>query len=452
MWIRRYRAPDMPSALKRIRADLGPEAIILESRQVRTGGLTRFLRPPVVEVLVATETRQRGSRDSASPKKAAHGVAGLGHTPNPVRPGAPDPLSLSESPRPPSEPSDGCASAASPDALDWLARELSSLRASLRRLEQNSRGRGDGDPNPRFAPVRDWLSQQQVDGCFGAELCAAIQERVGATASPDDIQKALLASLEERLPTTGPLELSASYPTVLCLVGPTGVGKTTTLAKLAALAVKGGEQVAMVTIDTFRVAAAAQIGTYAEIMGVPLHVAYSPEELRGQIHCHRDKGLVLVDTPGCSHLNGGQLDELHTFLEAVPGCAIHVTVAASTDYREQLQVVDAFRVVHPSAMVLTKLDETTRYGPALSLIRCAGLPVSYVTYGQRVPEDLAVATTAELAGLLIQGRCSSRGGPPYSMVEGKIPVSGHPGRQASQGCSGRAGAWQFAAYHQRAAI
>ncbi|MFQ3548295.1 MAG: flagellar biosynthesis protein FlhF [Armatimonadota bacterium] len=202
---------------------------------------------------------------------------------------------------------------------------------------------------------------------------------------------------------TGKLQSFAAVPTfnsheVHVVVGPTGVGKTTTLAKMAARYVlEYGRSVALVTADTYRIGAVEQLRTYAKIMGVPLEVGLSPDEVRAGVEKHRDKNVVLVDTVGRSQRSEEQLRELLTFVQAAQPTHTHLVVAASHSDEIQSEVLEKFSIFSPNRLAITKLDESIKRGCIINLPFKTGTAVSCLTAGQNVPQDIEFADASRMA-------------------------------------------------------
>jgi flagellar biosynthesis protein FlhF len=190
------------------------------------------------------------------------------------------------------------------------------------------------------------------------------------------------------------------------VVGPTGVGKTTTVAKLAAgAAMYERSRVLLISADNYRIGAEAQLRTYAEIMGLPLVALQSDAELAAAIEAHSQCNLVFVDTAGRSQRNAEGLRETAELIAAVPvhQREVHLVVAAGTREREMHDVARAFASLRPDALLITKLDEALCYGPLLGLVERCGHPLSYLANGQAVPEDIEVASPNRLAEMILRG-------------------------------------------------
>ena len=191
-------------------------------------------------------------------------------------------------------------------------------------------------------------------------------------------------------------------PRVVCLIGPTGVGKTTTVAKLAAGAVLQQQQrVALVTFDTYRIAAVDQLRTYGEILDAPVQVVLTPYEMQQALLELSGYDVIFVDSVGRSQKNKMQISELKAFLEATSAHDVYLTMSATTQYEIILDVAHSYRVAQPTALLFTKLDEATVYGPLVNLMLETGLPVAYMSNGQDVPTDIIEPQPVDLARLLL---------------------------------------------------
>jgi flagellar biosynthesis protein FlhF len=218
-------------------------------------------------------------------------------------------------------------------------------------------------------------------------------------------EERLKLEIRRRVRVTGGIATEAGSCRVVALCGPTGVGKTTTLAKLAArFAIRERARVAAITADTYRIAAPEQLRVYANIVGVPLAVVNDAEEMRRALDQYRQYDLVFVDTAGSSQFNLEQINELKGVLEAARPYETLLALAANTQIADLRNVVSNFKCLNPTSVIFTKVDETRQYGSLLTVLAEAGLPLSYLSTGQNVPGDIRVAASATVANLIMEGR------------------------------------------------
>ncbi len=204
---------------------------------------------------------------------------------------------------------------------------------------------------------------------------------------------------------TGGIALQGGRRKVVAVCGATGVGKTTNIAKLAAqFSVRELGRVALVTADTYRIAAPEQLRVYANIIGLPMRVADDGEQMREALDAFRDFDLVLIDTAGGSQFNLQQINELKGILAAAAPDETVLVMSAGTPLDDMRNVVANFRCLDPDTLLFTKIDETRQYGAMLSILAESALPLSYVSTGQNVPDDIRVATGGMLANLILEGR------------------------------------------------
>ena len=192
-------------------------------------------------------------------------------------------------------------------------------------------------------------------------------------------------------------------PKIVALIGATGVGKTTTLAKIAArFVLEQGVSAALITADTYRISAVEQLKTYSDIIGLPLEIVYAPDELKDAIRKHRDKQLILIDTAGLSQHNESQMNELRDFLAAEEGIERHLVLSATTKNRDAMDILGKFSECRPDHIIFTKTDETASLGLIVNLLSKSRASLSYLTTGQSVPDDIFPARADTLAGLLLR--------------------------------------------------
>jgi flagellar biosynthesis protein FlhF len=397
MKLRKYRAPTEADAFRQIKADLGPDAIVLSVRQVRPRGMWGvFSRQREVEVTAAADLLADSRPRPALPP------------PRPVSRPRAAPLARDD---------EGVALPVEPSRA---RQEYSEIRSTLTEittaLNHLTSGGPDGGPaidgprpellhgNLREAHRR--LIEQDVDPLLVQRLIGAVREELSPRALEDrhTVADCLRRHVAHLIRRPEPIAIPAGLPVSLFLIGPTGVGKTTTIAKLAArFALLERQRVALVTVDTFRIAAAEQLRIYAEIIGLPLEVAYTTADLAAAVHRHRDKDVILVDTPGRSQRHSAHLQELHAFLQAVPRRLVYLTVDAGTRHADLLEITERFAPRQLDGLVVTKIDETTQFGTLLNLADHTNCPLVYLTYGQEVPDDIEEVTADRVTELVLGG-------------------------------------------------
>ncbi|MDD6194233.1 MAG: flagellar biosynthesis protein FlhF [Lachnospiraceae bacterium] len=204
------------------------------------------------------------------------------------------------------------------------------------------------------------------------------------------------------------ITLTKKRPKVVFFIGPTGVGKTTTIAKIASkFKVEQEKKVALLTADTYRIAAAEQLRTYANILDTPLSIIYSPEDIGKEVEKLGDYDLILVDTAGFSHKNDAQREDMKKLLHSLPQqyeSQIYLVLSSTTKYKDLQDITESYNGFCQFSLIFTKLDETGCYGNILNMKLKTGAPISYLTTGQNVPDDIEVVDTQKLVKQLLGGK------------------------------------------------
>jgi flagellar biosynthesis protein FlhF len=370
MKIRRFTGADMRDAMRQVREALGAEAVILETARTATG----------VEISAAVDGA------AADALEAPTTYTARGYVPRPLQDADEGPAVRIDQAhalnggwyQPPRAPN-----AATASELDEMREEMRSIRSLL----EAQLGRLLWDENSRQSPAVATLLRHFTQ--LGLDPDIARQLATRATADhPVGGWTAGLRTLVEQLPIAS-CDLVADGG-VYAVIGPTGVGKTTSIAKLAARAALqfGPEAVGLVTTDTFRVAAREQLETFGQIMGVSVASATDTQGLTEALALLENRRLVLIDTAGMSQRDPRLPEQLARLATPETGVSTLLAVPATTASGAMREIVDVFRTAQPVGCILTKTDEATSLGGALSVLIRSGLPLAYVANGQRVPEDL----------------------------------------------------------------
>jgi len=378
MDLRTFRAPTMQQALALVRRDLGPTAAVLHTREIRGGALWSWI-PGLrqIEVTASTEVNVPSRLPRRSDAEGSNGTREL----------AP-----------------GIEWEAKAMFRDELKGRLDDLHSLVEDLCRQSRRAGPADwSNELFRLFTDL-----IEADIGEDLAREMVEQVrhdAPTAARGDAPIArhwLAGEIERQIPIHGPIALSPGKPRLVALVGPTGVGKTTTIAKLAAnFRLRDQRRVGLITVDTYRIAAVEQLRTYADIIDLPMQVVTTAGEMRQAVRGMSDLDLILLDTAGRSPKDEVKLQELTTLLEQARPDEVHLVLSSVANAAVLAGTAQRFAAVGTTALLLTKLDEATGLGNLLPLVRGSRLPLSYVTNGQNVPDDIAPADARRLATTIL---------------------------------------------------
>lgn len=402
MKVRQFRARTMQEALNRVKSEMGREAVLLYTRRFRVGGLFGLFGQEMVEVTAAVDEDKGEVAATAAtapmitrvaefaPAIATAGTATGGSrtaatgTVMPFTPRAAEP-------RP-------------PVADDGLGTQLETVKEMVSQVIRRLDG---GDPVDGYPECLKRMFNSLLDAETEEDLAKEIVAKIAELTKRAEFDNAgavriLGTYLERMFGRAEPIDAGISGRRICALIGPTGVGKTTTIAKLAAnLSLIEKKKVALITADTYRIAAVEQLKTYGDIIGVPVEVVFTPKELKTAIEMHRDADIILVDTAGRSHKNEMQISELKGFLDAGMPTETYLVIAVNTSLRDAREALRCYEKVGFDRLVFTKLDETSHFGLMLNLTAQARKPMSYFTTGQNVPDDIEVASPQRIARLIL---------------------------------------------------
>ena len=396
----------MSEALAEVKHDLGRDAVILHTRNFRRGGLlglfggeptwevtaapnVNVLRRPLEGIYAAVATRQ-ADRD----EEFCDADSDL-FEPDYEGPEVEVPEAVSDA-----EPA-----TADEGHTEEIVGQLSDIRDMLSTLMVSRTDDGGPKLPAILQELHCKLCQEDVAEKTATDLITEL--RMGLTgdelANHQLVSVRLAELIAERIhrapPPVAPARAGAR---VIALIGPTGVGKTTTVAKLAAnMKLKDNMRVGLITIDTYRIAAVDQLKTYAEIIELPLRTVLTPAEMHQAIYAMRGMDIVLIDTVGRSQNDRLRLNQLRSFLAAADADEVHLVIAATANRRCASNVLTQFCPLGANRVIVTKLDEAEAYGMVLNVAEACRLPLSYVSAGQEVPDDIDRADPHELARMIV---------------------------------------------------
>jgi flagellar biosynthesis protein FlhF len=384
MKIKRYTAVSMRAALAQVRAEQGPDAVILSSRR-GDEGIEVIAAVDYDEALFVDANRQRPAPIIApsvtdAPVMPRSTIA-------PPAPAAPIAAKAPVAAKPPAAPAAQRPAAAADAGYGAMQRELQDLR---RLLQTGLAGMTWSDKRlrePLQARVLEELSAMDIAPDVAMAL-AALTPRRTSLENPSHIPLALLV---KHLPVVN--DMTCITGGITAVVGPTGAGKTTTIAKLAArwCMQHGSQDLALVSTDGYRIGAREQLNSYARILGAPMHAANGAKELARVLERLKSKKLILIDTAGMGPRDVRLTEQLAALKYGASGARVLLALPAQSEGHALDEIVCAFVRVKPAACVLTKVDEAASLGAAISTVLRHKLKIAYVCDGQRVPEDLHAA-------------------------------------------------------------
>jgi flagellar biosynthesis protein FlhF len=409
MIIKKFSAPTMTEALAKVREELGPEAIIMNTRSEKKGGVFDFVGKALVEVTAAVDEKpiEGKGRGDQSARTAPVSPAEARQYP-PDRPVSYEPPQRGGFHKPPSEAE--IKTLGERLDLDHIMDDIRELKRSIKTLADNSLA---GDMDGLSGNARILLANMLnagIDDKIAKRLIRQIINELSPVELADSAAIARKASelLLEGIGEVSPILMAGAKPRIIAFVGPTGSGKTTTIAKLATdFTLHSGKKVAVLSIDTKRVDAVGQLKAYCRIINIPLFIAYSPEDLPGLMPGIMNSDITLVDTPGSGPMDRQQMIEMIEFLQKMVPQEVHLAISVTTSLADMKKIFENFSLLKPNRILFTKLDETEYYGPLISFAILSKKPLSYVTFGQSVPGDFALVDPPGLIQKILNGASTS---------------------------------------------
>ncbi|ANU09160.1 flagellar biosynthesis protein FlhF [Planococcus antarcticus DSM 14505] len=364
MRLKTYIVSTMTEAIPMIKQELGADALILNTKKIKTGGFLGFFQKVKLEVTAAIDPIATPKSQQVEPLQVQPYVSPDGQK----------------------------------DSSVELINELKNIKQFM--VQQMK----EEQLPEALRLVKEQLTAQEVAQDIQAELLGKLM----ATAESNNDQTSeivqrlareeLIAIIKRKM-----TKLVVEDPEVICFIGPTGVGKTTTIAKIAAdYMLTKDKKVGLITADTYRIAAVEQLKTYGSILNIPVKVVESSEDLTKAIEDFHHCDIILMDTAGRNYQQTQYIEELRRLLPAGSKVQIHLVLSLTAKYEDMKKIIDNFGSVSMDELLLTKRDETSSSGAIINLIYHYGIPIRHIANGQNVPDDI-LAFTPELAADFIMG-------------------------------------------------
>lgn len=388
MIIKKFQAPTETEAMLMAKEEMGSAAVIMNIKTIKQRGLARLFKKDIVEVTAALEERIPTDK---LPTKTIDLIAKEQILPE------------LEVPK----------TNAIEEKLDNLQNILESKISNSEKdtdISEDDKKEEENSVNLKFIQlVYRQLIENEVDEKYANQILGEIESSLKKESNVDSILAGIYQKIILKLGQPKAIEVDEKKGKIIFFVGPTGVGKTTTIAKLASyFKLEKKAKIALITSDTYRIAAVEQLRTYANILDVPLSVVYTLEEFNNSIKMFEGYDLILVDTAGRSHKNDEQCNEMFHLIE---DCVIseqlvkevYLVLSAATKYKDLLKINQVYSHIKKYSIIFTKLDETTCLGNILNMKLATGVPLSYVTSGQAVPDDISIIDAQKIARSLLGG-------------------------------------------------
>lgn len=387
MIIKKYKVNSMNEAITRIKYELGSEAVIISQRKIRKKGILGFFSKKILEVTAAVDNKKR--EDNMN-----YGIKTIKKIVN-----------------------DGMKNnLLDVDGKDTKAENIDLEQNSTRTksLYENSIVEKNNDDLIKEVQQMKGMLNKIMSNPYGNVGKSELQLKLENSDLNQNVTKKILSSInimeddrkdEEKLKEVVQNMIKVDnkeLSNAVVLIGPTGVGKTTTIAKLAGrLALIEKKKIGLITIDTYRIGAVEQLRTYADIMNIPFKVVFTIKDMEKTVQNMKDCDAILIDTTGRNSKNKMQISELRAFIDKIKTDNIHLVISCTTKNRDIDAIINGYSQLNYNDIIITKLDETCTYGSILNILQSAKKPISFVTTGQNVPEDIKTMSSEELTKLVL---------------------------------------------------
>ena len=374
----------MSEAMIKIKSELGIDAVILNTRKIKTGGFFRFFKKPLIEVVAAVDEPNVNTPFEIPRREVLNEKIK-----NPAVERVQSNIELTKE-----AVKESMNEAIKENVPNVELQELKQMVSNLIKKVENIEHQ-----TPQVAQTPEekyiaFLNALDIQDSISKKILEIVQRQINIDEkNHETILNAMKVIAREYLGDIKTIDTDIlNKPNIYMFLGPTGVGKTTTLAKIAArLSLVENKKIGLITADTYRIAAVEQLKTYSEILGIPLEVIYEASELQDAIEKFKDKDYILIDTAGRSHKSKELKSDYDDLVRYLKDVKIYLVMSMTTSFKDLKSIIDSYGFLKEYRLLFTKLDEATSYGNILNLKVLTGKPLSYFTIGQSVPDDIEVA-------------------------------------------------------------
>ncbi|WP_273325060.1 flagellar biosynthesis protein FlhF [Vallitalea guaymasensis] len=382
MKIKQFEANTEKEAMLQVKEEFGKEALIVSVKNIKPRGIFKLFKHPCVQVTAALEDKEAAATNEKQimDKTVLETVEKYDNI--------------------------------------YHSKSIENIEDKLNKLEQIIRN-GEKDNNliiekeqvsekniPLINLIYSQLIKNEVNEKVANKIMFGLNESLSkGNIKMNDLVSIIYKRIINELGDIETVDFTGTGPKIITFIGPTGVGKTTTIAKLASyFALNNDKSIGLITADTYRIAAVEQLRTFAKILNIPVEVVYNNEDIKSAIKRFEDKDLIIIDTAGRSHKNSEKLDDMEELLSLIPRNEVYLVLSVTTKYKDLISIAESYMNITDFKVIFTKLDESICVGNILNFRYKLGVKLSYVTFGQNVPDDITEVNPHNIAKSLLGGQ------------------------------------------------